>query len=183
MHIVALARGNQHRWGEVIVSNVPFYAEIGSVSHGSMRTEDLIAAFVETLDDLKESASLSNVPNKERYARLDSMLSEIEQRMEREDYYASEDAGYDLETLFEALDEFAPPFCFFGAHAGDGADFGFWLSNEAIEDAIHDGEIVKVDAGDQWPEGVSADCVLEVNDHGNMTLFDRQSRQELWSIV
>ncbi len=155
------------------MSNASFCADIGSVSHGTMRTEDLIPIFVERLNDL----------NKERYARLDNMLSEIEQRMEREDYYASEDAGYDLEALFEALNEYAPPFCFFGAHTGDGSDYGFWLSDDAIRDAIHDGEIVKVDAGDEWPEDMSADYVLEVNDHGNMALFDAQARRELWSIV
>lgn len=165
------------------MGNVPFYAEIGSVSHGTMRTEDLIPAFVEALDDLKEAESLSDTPNKERFARLDSLLGDIEGRMEQEDYYASEDAGFDLEALFEALDEFAPPFCHFGAHEGDGADYGFWVSHEAIEDAVHDGEIVKVDAGDEWPEDMSADYVLEVNDHGNTTLFERKSRQELWSIV
>jgi hypothetical protein len=105
------------------MSNVPFYAEIGSVSHGTMRTEDLIPVFVEALDDLKESESLSDSPNKERYARLDRMLGEIEQRMEREDYHCSEDAEHDLESLFEALNEYAPPFCYFGAHEGDGADY------------------------------------------------------------
>ncbi|MEE9186643.1 MAG: hypothetical protein V3U10_01265 [Bacteroidota bacterium] len=157
--------------------------EIGSVSHGTMRNDDLIPTFVEALDNLKESESLSDSPDKERYGRLDTMLSEIEQRMEREDYYASEDAGYDLEALFEALNEYAPPFCFFGAHEGDGTDYGFWPSNDAIEDAIHDGEIVKVDAGDEWPEDMSADYVIEVNDHGNMALYDAQARRELWSIV
>lgn len=166
-----------------MMTSISCYAEIGSVSHGTTRTEDLIPVFVDVLDDLKESESLSDSPNKDRYGRLDSKLSEIEQRMERENYYCSEDAEHDLESLFEALDEYAPPFCFFGAHSGDGADYGFWLSDDAIRDAIHDGEIVKVDAGDEWPEGISADYVLEVNDHGNMTLYDAQARQELWSIV
>lgn len=165
------------------MSNMPFYAEIGSVSHATMRTEDLIPIFVETLDDLKQAESLSDSPDKERYARLDNILSEIEQRMEREDYYNSEDAGCDLETLFEALNEYSPPFCFFGSHEGDGSDYGFWLSPDAIEEAIHDGEIVKVDAGDEWPDGMSADCVLETNDHGNLTLYDARARRELWSVV
>jgi hypothetical protein len=165
------------------MSNAPFCADIGSVSHGTMRTEDLIPAFVERLDDLKQAESLSDSPDKERYGRLDNMLSATEQRMEREDYYASEDAVCDLEALFEALNEFSPPFCYFGAHEGDGSDYGFWLSDDAIEDAIHDGEIVKVDAGDEWPEDLSAGYVLEVNDHGNMALYDAQDRQEQWSIV
>jgi hypothetical protein len=166
-----------------MMTNISCYAKIGSISHGTMRTEDLIPIFVETLDDLKQAESLSDSPDTERYARLDNMLSEIEQRIKRGEYYGSADAFCDFEALFEALDEFPPPFCFFGAHEDDGADYGFWLSDDAIQDAIHDGEIVKVDAGDEWLEDVSADYVLEVNDHGNMTLFDTRTRQELWSIV
>lgn len=166
-----------------MMTNAPFYADMGSISHGTMREEDLIPAFIEVLDDLKESESLSDSPNKERYTRLDNILSEIESGMERDNYYDSENASYDLDTLFEALDEYASPFCFFGANEDDGADYGFWLSCYAIQDAIHDGEIVNVDAGDEWPEDMSADYVLEVNDHGNMTLFDAKTQQELWSVV
>ena len=142
---------------------MPDYASLGTVSEGTMREEDLIPAFLDTLTGL---------------ARDDAerrLVSEIRQRM---------DAKVDLEALTDALQEHAPPFCYFGAHPGDGADFGFWVSHEAIRDAIHDGEIVGVEAGAEWPDDKEgAEYVLEINDHGNMTLFCLADRAEIWSIV
>jgi hypothetical protein len=50
-----------------------------------------------------------------------------------EHYYESEDAVYDLERLFDLMDSIAPETARFGAHPGDGADYGFW-ETEAPED-------------------------------------------------
>jgi len=35
-----------------------------------------------------------------------------------------------LDDLFQLLDNIAPPNCYFGAHEGDGALFGFWPIKE-----------------------------------------------------
>jgi len=53
-------------------------------------------------------------------------------------YFESDDAHYDLEVLFDAMNEYAPEGFYFGAHPGDGADYGFWLSESFVED--FDGE-------------------------------------------
>jgi len=50
-------------------------------------------------------------------------------------YWDSEDADWDLEELFDALQEFAPPFFYFGAHPGDGSDYGFWFCEESFQEA------------------------------------------------
>src|SRR5690606_2906706 len=58
-------------------------------------------------------------------------LGEIERRMEGgEDYFLSEDAMWDLEWLFDALNEFAPEGTYFGTCEGDGSDIGFWPIEE-----------------------------------------------------
>ena len=87
-------------------------AELGSVIHGTMRKEDLIPCFVELLHNLGER---------------DGELDEISYRMIRPRYFESRCAFYDLEDLFDALDEFSPEGAYFGAHPGDGSDFGFWM--------------------------------------------------------
>ena len=105
------------------------YAELGSVSHGTMRAEDLIPAFMSALDDLREQRSFDAEDchaNAERHGREDDELGAIERRMEQEGYYSSEDADFDLERLFDMLNEYAPEGAYFGAHPGDGSDYGFW---------------------------------------------------------
>lgn len=141
---------------------------LGTVHEGSLRPEDLIPCFVDLLDDLKEDLSLGlpvgasfeeTEAVKARVGMIETELGRIEQRQKADDYYESEAAGYDLEWLFDALESFAPPYCTFGAHPGDGADFGYWPDMEIIEELP-----TKADAED-------GEDYKEVNDHGNVTVF------------
>lgn len=113
---------------------------IGTIIHGTHRNEDLIPAFVDALTERLEDAAL-NCPkgNEVEMAKAigdaHETLGAIERRMEGgEDYFLSEDAMWDLEWLFDALNEFAPEGTHFGAHEGDGADFGFWPIEEDEEE-------------------------------------------------
>ena len=110
------------------------YVEPGSVSSGTLRPEDLIPAFLNTLDDLKEAYSLDqSVSEADRVAtiaRLDTEMGRIEQRMQAPGYWDSEDVEYDIDFLTDELNNFAPEGCYFGTHPGDGADFGFWANDE-----------------------------------------------------
>ena len=151
------------------------YAEFGSIHSDSLLLEDLIPAFMETLDDLKEQSSLT--------AGIDSALTTIERHQNDPDYYKSETAQYDHDTLSDLLTEFAPPFGYFGAHPGDGADFGFWINQDELDDAVCDGEVLRLEDGDEWPTDVSDyEYVLEVNDHHNITLYT-PNHEEVWSLV
>jgi hypothetical protein len=85
----------------------------------------------------------------------------------------------------EALERYCAPYM--GFHEIEGR-FGFWPDLPMLEeDARSRSGVVKVAAGDPWPplwppHGTDIHFVVEVNDHGNVTLFNRR-RQEIWSCV
>lgn len=156
------------------------YAELGSICSGSLRPEDLIPAFTDALEGIKL-----------RLARLviDTMTAEeaedIKAAIDEIDELLSDVPGNldDVDALTDKLSEYAPPFCYFGAHEGDGADFGFWFSRDSFNDACRYGEVLKLSAGDEWPDELGeAEYVAEVTDHGNVTLYSRD-HTEIWSIV
>ena len=106
-------------------------AQIGSISHGTLKAEDLAAVFFDTLLGLNEEVYNEILMNT-------------------------------TEALMDALNEEAPAYCYFGAHEGDGSDFGFWplfaqIDELPLKDDAEPGEDYK-----------------EVNDHGNVTVFDGQ---------
>ena len=100
-------------------------AKLGTVIHATVNPRDLIPAFIEELDRLREAESF-NSGRTIVYGREDDALGEIERGMSADGYYDSESSMHDLEWLFDRLDEYAPDGCYFGAHEGDGSDFGFW---------------------------------------------------------
>lgn len=151
---------------------------MGSISSGTMREEDLIPTFTWELRSLAKQSGI--VSRKQRSTHL-ALTKEITKRAESEDYYESEDAGSDLnESLFDALGEYAGPYFYFGSHPGDGADYGFWLS-EGFED---DFDGLKVSDTSEIPAKYRGE-VLHVNDHGNCTLYVKTSRalREIWAVV
>lgn len=143
-------------------------ASIGSISHGTMRPEDLIPDFAYELKRLDTKHQYSNLIREAKNVDWDNTD------------YVNNDVPYLMENLFDALDNFAPPYCYFGAHQGDGSDYGFWPS-EFIE---NDFDGIKVADTADVPKGFKGD-VLYVNDHGNMTLYYSNGRtlKEIWSIV
>lgn len=140
-------------------------ASFGSVSHGTMRTEDLIPEFAYTLRDLRGALPID-------IARAVRKFDAGTLNQESQDFL--------VEALFDGLEEFSPPYGYFGAHAGDGSDYGFWLSESALED--FDG--IKVDDTSSVPAEYTGE-VMHVNDHGNVTLYAarRGKLREIWSIV
>lgn len=89
-----------------------------SVSHGTMRRQDLIPAFMEVLKETPEYVQLMHlVP----YHALED---------ENAEWWDSEAARILLEELFDTLGNYAPEGYFFGAHPGDGSDYGYWILTE-----------------------------------------------------
>ena len=79
-----------------------------AVSEGTLRPEDLIPNFMDVLT-LADRSSAEEISD---HFNLDTEDSDEQSEL--------------LEALFEALNAVAPKGCYFGAHEGDGACFGFW---------------------------------------------------------
>lgn len=145
--------------------------QLGSVSSGTMRPEDLIPVFADELERL--------VPKRSDQAKLVRRARKLKD-------YDSEDAGYVLDDLFEALDLMAPAYCHFGANEGDGADYGFWPCIDALEESAREGDALKVGDLSEVPRHYVGH-VMVVSDHGNVTLYEKVGRRgkfhELWSCV
>lgn len=155
--------------------------QLGSVSHGTMRAEDLIPCFIGVLHASGKRA-LANKYERE-YNSLDMETSD------------GQDIAADiLSDLFDALDGQSPDYTTFGAHEGDGADYGFWPSWDAIEKDAHRSrddsgrlELVKVPDMSRAPvaNASAPKYVLNVNNHGNATLYRHAGHRwvEIWSVV
>tara|TARA_Y100000310_G_scaffold329533_1_gene399581 strand:+ start:121 stop:579 length:459 start_codon:yes stop_codon:yes gene_type:complete len=137
-------------------------AQLGSVSSATMRPQDLIPRFLDELRDLAGDAKVDTlVMEYDVPAGLDDALQD-----DNHPYWGSEEPEGLLEVLFDELDEHAPPHCYFGAHEGDGADYGFWISWDSLDD---DPDVLRCDDG---RGGVALpDYILHTNDHGNVTLY------------
>jgi len=152
------------------------YASFGTVSHATLRSEDLLDAFATELDyQLKRQ--VKRFPRK-AHRKLIREANAIVNATSREEEWASELVS----DLQDALNDFAPPYAYFGTTEGDGSDFGYWISADSIEDNF-DG--LKVDDTSAVPPDYRGE-VLHVNNHGNMTLYVAASHgklREIWAVV
>jgi hypothetical protein len=153
-----------------------YTASVGSISHATLVTADLLDAFVDEL------VALDLVTFKQwRDENLD-IIQWLEGDRDEEMPHDAEDVVGDL---IDILNEYAPPYCYFGANEGDGSDFGYWPCPEALRDGIREGEIILVDDGSIPQDLVksevvwSAEYTLHISDHGNETLY-RNERKEIW---
>jgi hypothetical protein len=96
------------------------YAELGTVSHGTLRNEDLLDSFASELEYWCSDAGR---------AQRDKFMALVDAARQCADP-DSEEAGYIVEELFDALNTFAPEGYYFGANEGDGSDFGYWPVGE-----------------------------------------------------
>jgi hypothetical protein len=139
---------------------------IGSVSHATMNPDHLIPRFIDAIEYF--------APRRAGKLRkeLDTLTNE-----EDKDLFLNE-------TLFDALNEYAPAYFYFGSHPGDGCDYGFWLSEQWDQDLIDNGGI-KVNDLSELPKGFTGEFAV-VNDHGNATLYYRSANWrivEVWAVV
>ena len=145
-------------------------ATLDSISHGTLRTEDLLESFLSELEwQLQRNGDYFCLPeNFTERDRLNNLVVESQDCWNEDgnDIDPKKEAQAEElinESLPDALQTFAPPYCYFGAHCGDGADFGYWPCMEEID------ELPTVADSDAARE-LGEDC-KSVNDHGNVTVY------------
>lgn len=80
-----------------------------SISHGTLRTEDLIESFMLVLEEADPGTA-----------------KEFEETRKT----LGDDDAFLMDYLWDAMDSLAPHGYYFGAHGGDGSDFGFWSEED-----------------------------------------------------
>ena len=157
------------------------YPQFGTVSHGTLRSVDLLDSFA---DELDYQSKRGNAPNKREARRL---INEARRMLRKwdDDEDEPEFASELVNELQDALDECAAPYSYFGNLEGDGTDFGFWPSIERLEDDARDGEILKVNDLVDVEPGYHGQIML-VTDHGNVTYgYTKRNGRfvQVWSCV
>ena len=94
-----------------------------SISHGTMRPQDVLPALLDALAEHDEDAYTQCMHLIPSYASEDDDVA-----------WWHEEAPDHVEALFDALNDCAPAGLYFGAHQGDGSDYGFWMSEEDTEE-------------------------------------------------
>jgi hypothetical protein len=166
--------------------------QLGSISTGTLRQQDLLSAFAQKLSSLESTKfyaevgpdSLELYHGSELVQQAPAMLNALDNTTAVGNPYVAE---Y-LDWLTDALQEYCPPFVYFGAHPGDGADFGFWPDMDSLNEALQPGrKFAEYQRADMpFPKGESIlpgdGVIVHVSDHGNVTVMDME-RNVLWSVV
>ena len=150
------------------------YADIGSVISGTLKTEDLLEAFADELEYQLSRNKKTRGINKRAKLRLIRDARAVDPD--------GEGAGDIVDELSDALCEFAPAYVYFGANTGDGAAYGYWPDIDSLECTD---DLLKVNDLGDVPNDYRG-LVMDVNDHGNVTLYNRTARdtyRELWACV
>lgn len=106
------------------------FAYEGTVSHGTMRPADLIPTFLGVLRELDPTEHDRFLKENRAVARWVAVGCPDFATCNKAGDAFMEDVSIFLDELFDALNDCAPDGFYFGAHPGDGSDYGFW----SIED-------------------------------------------------
>lgn len=109
-----------------------------SLSHGTMRNEDLIPDFMFFLQNVKEKCEITVIVDQIQ-KEVDNLEIVAYEGYSGPYYKDQETASYILnEDIWDTLNSIAPEFTYFGSSEGDGADYGFWTAEESLEEHIFD---------------------------------------------
>ena len=110
-------------------TGVTIYAPLGgSLIHGTMRNCDLIPVFLEAIRDTLEYEQMIMSINGSNW---DLCVITAPDTFEWDERWSSYEVTCFLDELFDALNNYAPEGYYFGAHPGDGSDYGYWTDEFA----------------------------------------------------
>ena len=177
--------------------------QVGTVIEGTLKSEDLLEAFTGEIEYLWLTNTITGQYLDQSIAQTYYDAKEILSKYETETGVDEIEASEIVNELIDKLNENAPPYMYFGTLEGDGANFGWWIDRDSLEEDMKgaiptDNPEVKwiPDCYDQSNQvcttnrlvSFRTECesthgyYLEVNDHGNMTLRNAK-REEIWSVV
>ena len=91
--------------------------EIGShVDYASLRSQDLLPAFLECLIGIDQDFIAETYCEIPYEAQFDDL----------HEFWGSENCVWIMECVEDRLNEYVPEGYYFGAHPGNGSDFGVW---------------------------------------------------------
>ena len=144
--------------------------QLGSISTGTLKIDDLLEATATTLNNLGSTVTTDT----HTWEYDDEML---------------------LSIYMEALNELCPPLVYFGTPPGDGADFGFWPDMNRLDEELYNQtgapHLDKVPSyclpmHQDYPYGEielkDDNVIVQLSDHGNVTVMDME-RNVIWSVV
>ena len=94
----------------------------GTLICGTMRLQDIIPAFLDAIRATVEYTQLLSLP----FGAVPSHAIDDDDS----DWWMSEDAECIYFSILDVLDAYAPKGYYFGAHIGDGSDYGYWPIEE-----------------------------------------------------
>ena len=119
-------------------------------SHGTMHAPDIATSLLPHARHYLDAATVADLES-----IVDADANDVE---------AIESINYAI----DALQDYAAPYCYIGAHEGDGSSLGCWPCFESAND---DNDILHVEDGSDIPSD-HIGFALIVNDHGNATLVE-----------
>lgn len=153
----------------------------GSISHGTLREEDILPALLDALESVDEPRC-NAIRSDWDYLLLPIAEYGIEEMLGNNDCMC-DSASSLIDTLYDALQDYTPPYAYCGAHQGDGSDIGVWIDEMLLQEDIHGGVVLSCgeDVPD-FPLRSEHAYAYVVNDHGNATLYDFNG-MVVWEVV
>ena len=175
--------------------------QLGTVIEGTLRNEDLLNAFTGEIEYLMAGYLDESIFKRliATQAELYNDAKEIIYQYETETDVDESIASEIVNELIDAINEYRLPYTYFGTLEGDGADFGWWVDFDNLNESVRESESITQDLRsngrlsdeESWIQECDCqenDCIgkhgfiVHVNDHGNVTLLDH-NRKDVWAAV